>query len=232
MSRFPSYDGTPLAYSVAGAGPPLVCLPGGPERRGAAYLSDLGGLTADRTLVRLDGRGTGDSGVPADPATYRVDRLAADVEALRVHLGLGRTDLFGHSAGAGVALLYADAHPDRVDRLVLAAPSPRALGLPGDVGAPATTTRRRMDDTLPARAGFYPGYETDPGLRDRLAALAVPVLLVVGARDSWPTPDSVRLLAAQFGRAEVVVQPDSGHYLWRDDPAAFAATVRRFLADR
>ncbi|HEX3965306.1 MAG TPA: alpha/beta hydrolase [Trebonia sp.] len=31
MSRFASYDGTEIAYRVLGDGPPLVCLPGGPE---------------------------------------------------------------------------------------------------------------------------------------------------------------------------------------------------------
>lgn len=232
MSRFPSYDGTRLAYTLAGDGPPLVCVPGGPERRGAAYLGDLGGLTAHRTLVRLDGRGTGGSDVPVDPATYRVDRLVADLEALRVQLGLERIDLFGHSAGAGVVLLYADAHPERAGRLALAAPSPRALGLPGDLGAVdrAAPGRPPPDATLPARAGFYTGYSPDPAVIDRLAAR--PMLLVAGERDGWPTPDSVRALAAAIPRAEVVVQPGAGHYPWRDDPAAFSATVGRFLADR
>jgi glutathione S-transferase len=37
--------------------------------------------------------------VPADPATYRMDRLADDVTALADHLGLDRVDLLGHSAG-------------------------------------------------------------------------------------------------------------------------------------
>jgi pimeloyl-ACP methyl ester carboxylesterase len=48
---------------------------------------------------------------------------------LRLHLGLDRIDLLGHSAGAALALLYAARHPDRVGRLVLLNPSPRAVGL-------------------------------------------------------------------------------------------------------
>ena len=59
MGRFRSYDGTELAYHVQGRGPLLVCLPGGPGRS-SAYLGDLGGLSAHRTLVLLDTRGTGD----------------------------------------------------------------------------------------------------------------------------------------------------------------------------
>lgn len=97
--------------------------------RASEYLGDLGGLSAHRTLLGLDLRGTGESAQPADPATYRCDRLVDDVEALRTHLGLDRIDLLGHSAGGSLAVLYAARHPDRVGRLVLACPSPRPVGV-------------------------------------------------------------------------------------------------------
>jgi proline iminopeptidase len=128
VGSFASYDGTLLAYHEEGAGDVLVCLPGGPARA-SRYLGDLGGLSAHRTLVRLDSRGSGDSAVPADPSTYRCDRLVDDVEALRVHLGFERMDLLAHSAGANLALLYAARHPDRLRRLVLVTPSMRAAGI-------------------------------------------------------------------------------------------------------
>ena len=57
--------------------------------RDSGYLSDLGGLSASRQLIRLDLRGTGQSARPADPASYRCDRLTDDVAALQDHLGLG-----------------------------------------------------------------------------------------------------------------------------------------------
>ncbi|MEO3780917.1 alpha/beta hydrolase [Micromonospora sp. B11E3] len=86
-------------------------------------------MSAHRSLVLLDLRGTGESAAPADPASYRCDRQIEDVEALRVHLGLDRLDLAAHSAGAALALLYAARHPDRVARLTLINPSPRPVGL-------------------------------------------------------------------------------------------------------
>lgn len=128
MPRFPSYDRTELAYHVLGAGPPLVCLPGGPARA-SAYLGDLGGLTAHRTLILLDQRGSGESAVPDDPASYRCDRIVDDVEALRRHLALDRMDLLGHSAAGNVAQLYAARHPERLSRLVLVTPGLRAAGV-------------------------------------------------------------------------------------------------------
>lgn len=94
----------------------------------SSYLGDLGGLATHRRLVLLDLRGTGDSAVPADPATYRCDRLVDDVEALRAHLGLEQMDLLAHSAGGSLAMLYAARHPERVARLVLVTCTPWALG--------------------------------------------------------------------------------------------------------
>lgn len=121
-------DGTELAYHVTGQGEPLLCLPGGPMRA-SAYLGDLGGLSRHRRLFLLDLRGTGDSAVPADLATYRCDGQVDDVEAFRAHLGLERVDLLAHSAAGDLALLYAARHPDRVRTLTLVTARARALGV-------------------------------------------------------------------------------------------------------
>ena len=127
MSAFVAPDGTRLAYTELGQGPPLLCLPGGPGRA-SAYLEELGGLSAERTLIRLDTRATGHSEVPADPSSLRFDRLAADVEALREHLSLEQVDVLGHSAGCLVAQAWAAAHPGRVHSLVLVTPTDRLQG--------------------------------------------------------------------------------------------------------
>ncbi len=142
MAHFYSHDGAKLAYHRTGSGPPLVCLPGGPGLE-PAYLGDLGGLGRSRELILPHSRGTGDSEVPADPAAYRCDRIAQDVEALRTELGLERMDLLGHSAGGNVALLYAAAHPERIGHLILLTPSVRALGLTFTDEEQHTTMRRR-----------------------------------------------------------------------------------------
>ncbi|MEJ3746695.1 alpha/beta hydrolase [Actinomycetes bacterium KLBMP 9797] len=277
MRRFRSWDGTELAYRTVGSGPPLLCVPGGPGQA-VEYLGELGGLSAHRTLVLLDNRGTGGSRAPADPATYRVDRLVQDVEALRDHLGLDRMDLFGHSASGGICLLYAAEHPDRLDHLVLVDPSLRVVGIPSDLGvdevlagrahepwyadavaalhaeartpqeleryrwlsapllygrwdaaAQAQAAAEPAQFARPATDGFYAGFAPDPALPARLAGLAVPVLLVVGEHDIWPTRAAVRELAALLGNADLAVLPHAGHFPWVDTPHAFTATVRDFL---
>ncbi|MBC7375759.1 MAG: alpha/beta hydrolase [Frankiales bacterium] len=149
MSSLVAADGTRLAYVEVGEGPALVCLPGGPGRA-SAYLEDLGGLSAGRTLVRLDTRATGHSEVPADPASLRFDRLAADVEALRETLGLDQVDLLGHSAGCLVAQAWAAAHPDRVRSLTLVTPTDRLQG--GNRSDVAAIRSSRADEPWYAEA--------------------------------------------------------------------------------
>jgi len=118
VERFKARDGTGLAYAAVGSGPPLVCVPGGPGRA-AAYLEDLGGLAATRTLVLPDTRGTGASDLPADDRSYTAEALADDLDALRDHLGLDALDLLGHSAGGVVAMVLAATRPAAVARLVV-----------------------------------------------------------------------------------------------------------------
>ncbi|WP_199272585.1 alpha/beta fold hydrolase [Streptomyces broussonetiae] len=145
MPTFTTTDGTRLAYHLRGEGEPLVVLPGGPMRA-SAYLEDLGGLTAHRRLALLDLRGTGDSAVPADPATYRCDRMVEDVETWRAHMGLEHMDLLAHSAGAALAMLYAARHPRRIRRLVLITPNLTGLGLRAAPEDRLAAARLRADE--------------------------------------------------------------------------------------
>lgn len=262
---------------MIGSGPPLVCVPGGPGQA-VEYLGELGGLSDRRTLILLDNRGTGASGAPRDPATYRVDRLVEDIEALRRHVELDQMDLFGHSASGGTCLLYAARYRQRLAHLVLADPSLRVVGMQSDLGVDDVLARRAHEPwyaeavaalhavasspqelerlrwlaapllygrwDAPARKqaaaepaqfaaaateGFYAGFEEDPTLREQLAALTVPVLLVAGEYDIWPTCSAVRELAALLRNAELAVLPHAGHFPWVDDPGSFAAAVDGFL---
>jgi len=128
MARFASYDGTQIGYRTLGDGPALVCLPGGPGRT-CEHFGDLGGLSRSRQLIMPDTRGTGESAHASDPLSYRCDRLAGDVEALRAHIGLDRMDLLGHSAAGDLATLYAAAFAQRVTHLILLTPGLDAVGV-------------------------------------------------------------------------------------------------------
>jgi proline iminopeptidase len=94
----------------------------------------------------MDQRGTGQSAIPEDTASYRCDRLVDDVEALREHLGLDRLDLLAHSAGANLAVLYVARHPERVGKLVLITPSTMAVGIAATGQSRLETAQLRKDE--------------------------------------------------------------------------------------
>ncbi|TDD25955.1 alpha/beta fold hydrolase [Nonomuraea diastatica] len=156
MPSLSAHDGAVLAYHVYGDGSPLICLPGGPMLP-SACLGELGGLSAHKRLIMLDLRGTGGSATPADTSAYRCDRLVDDVEALRLHLGLDRIDLLGHSAGANLAVRYTARHPEHTGRLALITPSTRAVGIEISGEWRRETARLRAGEPWFARA--YAGLE-------------------------------------------------------------------------
>jgi proline iminopeptidase len=70
-------------------------------------------------LVLPDQRGAGASRPRGVIRGNHTSALVADLEALRSHLGLDRWSVLGGSWGSVLALAYAQAHPHRVQRLVL-----------------------------------------------------------------------------------------------------------------
>jgi proline iminopeptidase len=113
---FTTPEGLTLSYERRGSGPLLVCHPGGPGCS-AAEFRDFANLDDTFDLVFLSPRGSAGSD-PADD--YSLASYAADVEALREHLGVEQLDLLGFSHGGMVAMAYAAEFGPRVRRLVLA----------------------------------------------------------------------------------------------------------------
>ncbi len=87
------------------SGLPLLVLHGGPGA-GHRYLLPLSALGDERPIVFFDQLGCGKSDRPHDRALWRIERFAAEIDALRDHLGLDKTHLLGHSWGGWLAVEY------------------------------------------------------------------------------------------------------------------------------
>src|SRR5262245_51168706 len=112
--------GVELHYTSAGTGTPVVLLSGGPGLNIDYMLPVAQFLPSGYRSIAYEQRGTGRSRPqPFDPASLTVHTVVEDLEALRVRLQQDRLTLLGHSWGGMLAMAYAAAHPDRVDRLVL-----------------------------------------------------------------------------------------------------------------
>jgi len=109
-----------IYYEECGAprGKPAVILHGGPG--GAVNPTMRRFFDPSRWRMALfDQRGCGRSRPNASLEDNTTWSLIADIERLRVHLGVEKWTVFGGSWGSTLALAYAITHPDRVEALVL-----------------------------------------------------------------------------------------------------------------
>jgi len=196
------------------------------------------------TLIAYDDRGTGDSGLLNCPALQvstaptGEDLLASacassigpsaslygtadhveDLDAVRASLGFDKIVLYGVSYGTKLALAYAFAHPDHVDRLVLDSVLP--TDLPDPFGA---NVARAMPATLSAYCANVCGAATPDfagdvvSVANRLAAQpAHGTVLLANGTKKQDTLGGVELLS-------VVVDADLNPGLAAELPAAVHA---------
>jgi proline iminopeptidase len=112
-------------------------------------------------LIYYDHRGNGRSGRPAKE-TMTHAQLAADAEALAVHLGFDQVAVIGHSYGGFIALEFALRHPDRLSHLILLDTAP-AFNYAEEVRANAT----RKGATEEMMAILQADFSSDEDMRQK-----------------------------------------------------------------
>jgi len=132
--------GLRLYYRSVGAGAPVVILSGGPGID-VDYMLPVADAFPSFRRILLEQRGTGRS-IPKDlrAEDMTLDVVVEDLEALRNHLQQERLFLVGHSWGGMLAMAYASAHPDRIERLILI-----------DSGGPTFEFATRFEDNIRSR---------------------------------------------------------------------------------
>ncbi len=231
-------NGVDTAVFSAGAGAPVVFLPGGGTATG---FDSLLPLARRSRLIVPHHPGFGAS---ADDASYDdfEDYVLHTIELLDL-LGLDEVALVGHSLGGLLAAKVAILQPRRVRRLVLVAP----LGL--DVPAHPTTPIWEIPD------GEILGYLTsnsavvasldptpefiadrvremasllrvlrershDPRLERWLHRLTMPTLLLWGDADRMIPAEQARAWADRIPSAETAILPGLGHLLFDESRGA------------
>jgi pimeloyl-ACP methyl ester carboxylesterase/DNA-binding CsgD family transcriptional regulator len=117
-----SADGTRIAYSLTGEGPPIVRSPHWLTHLEYEWESPLWRPWIDEmsrtyTYLRMDERACGLSDSEVKDISF--EAWVQDFEAVIDAAGLERFALFGASQGSSIAIEYAVRHPERVTHLVL-----------------------------------------------------------------------------------------------------------------
>ncbi|MGW4567208.1 alpha/beta fold hydrolase [Streptomyces sp. NPDC004561] len=231
-------DTTP-AYTVRANGITLACRSWGPRdappilllhARGAdgadwsRIAERLAAPPVPRRVHAPDLRGHGRSDRPGE---YGLEEMSDDVHALMGALGIGGTDVVGHSLGGIVAYLLAQRHPGVVRRLVLE-----------DVCAPVPLDPPRPPAERPAaeppfdwamvRATDEQRNTPDPRWWEHMCRITMPALVIAGGPTSHIPQDQVAKLAELIPDASLVTV-DAGHLVHETRPEEFLDALTEFL---
>ncbi len=188
--------------------------------------------------------GFGRSGRPAAPP--EVSDMARTAAAFLDDRGVESATLVGNSLGCAVVCEFAALFPDRLDRAVLVAPAgglnnrplPRAVRQLAHDGI--REPRRLMSVAVPDYLRFgvpstlrlFAALTRYPAL-DRLLALQVPTLVVVGSLDPLlPSPARIQEIARQNdNHVLLVVLEGAAHAINYSHPGELTNVIRQFMAD-
>jgi pimeloyl-ACP methyl ester carboxylesterase/DNA-binding CsgD family transcriptional regulator len=165
------FDGTRLAWALAGQGPVLVRTPTWLSHLEYDWASPISRhwiaeFSSRHTLLRMDPRGVGMSDWSVEDVSF--EALVRDLEAVVEAAGIDQFALIGNSFGAAIAIAYAARHPQRVSRLVVWGSYCRGVLQRGP-------TPEQLEHSQMLRRLAEIGWGTDdPAFRQVFASLLVP----------------------------------------------------------
>jgi len=224
----------------------------------SVWRPQLDHFAKSRHAIAFDYPGYGTSD-PADSEADHDDFAAAILAAMDA-LGVGQAHICGLSLGGVVAIALHHAAPDRCASLIIADsfathPDGRGIFNRSAKASRAMTMRELAEDrvemllapnaadalrdevvaTMAAispdayRVGARAVWLADQ--RERLAAITVPTLVIVGQEDRITPPMLSRDLVSRIAGARLIEIAGAGHLTNIERPSAFNAAIDQFLAD-
>lgn len=153
--QYATVDGMRIAYVDSGGDRPVLLFVHGLSSSLSFWDLQLAKFSADYRVIALDLPGYGASDRPDVP--YTPPWYADTVVAFLDTIGLERVTWVGHSMGGQIGMHAALRHPERLDRLILAAPAGFEKFSPGEAAwmrSYWTETRSLEADEPAIRANF------------------------------------------------------------------------------
>lgn len=255
-NRTASVLGLKIHYLQSGRGAPVVLLHGA-GGSSDAWRTTMSELSRDVRLIAPDQIGFGASDKP--PLDYTPATLVDFLGMFLAQLGIERASLVGHATGARVACLYALAHPERVDRLVLISGTAYKPNLDDKVLAALNFStlagarhlleldyfddKARVTDALASelfskrlRSGssftigrLEESYRRGEGYVDDLSPIQAPTLILWGQEDEMAPIAAAQRAKRQIRGSRLVTFERCGHLPMIEAAAPLQRALREFL---
>lgn len=245
-------DGLRLSVLEAGTGDPIIFVHG-VVTTSNIFPKYVGAYAPDFRGIAVDLRGYGDSEKPA--TGFTIERFARDLIGLADALEIEKAVWVGVSMGGMILQQLALDHPERVRALVLVSTTDGAMILDQDIPTIGhardyrEVSKRMIVESFPAGTlpkTYQPLLERIPTwngtviretltsmsqfhVHGRLSAIAVPTLIMVGAKDDVATPAIAMGIQGQIPGAQLV-EFNTGHFMMAEDPDRFRIVLGDFLA--
>jgi len=214
-----------------GQGAPLLLLHGNGES-GEYFQHQIDEFSKYYHVYAPDTRGHGRT--PRGQAPFTIRQFAEDLLDFMDARGIGRAHLLGFSDGGNIALVFALAHPERVDRLILNGANLDARGvkrttqLPIEIGYRVARIFSSKSEEALRHAELLGLMVHDPSIpAEALSRVQARTLVIAGTRDVI-RPSHTRLIAERVPNAELALLPGT-HFVAAENPEAFNRRVLAFL---
>jgi 3-oxoadipate enol-lactonase len=224
--RYVSVRGIRLCVEVTGnpAGPPLVLIHAlGTDK--SSWDAIAPAFAGTHYVYAADMRGFGDSDRPGQ---YSFQDMRDDVLGLLDAIGADRADIVGHSMGATVAWLVAEAQPERVAHLVVEDTPPPRQGVRLPRTPPSEPPEEVPFDWQALLAVAAQVNDPDPVWWDQVPAVTAPVLMLAGGQDSHVPQHLFAEVLARLPNGRMLEIP-VGHHIHEHAPDEFLTAVKPFL---
>ena len=218
-------------YIEQGTGFPLILLHGNGEDC-VYFARQMDSFSEHFHVIALDTRGHGQT--PRGEAPFTIRQFAEDLLAFMDHHNIEKAHLLGFSDGGNIAMVFALAHPERVDKLILNGANLDASGvkmklqIPIEIGYRIAKLSARKSPKAKKNAEMLGLMVNDPNVKpEELSRIQNQTLVIAGDNDMIKDKHT-RLIAKSIPNAELcIIHGD--HFIANKNPEAFNEAVLCFL---
>ena len=218
-------------YIEQGTGFPLILLHGNGEDC-AYFARQMDPFSEHFHVIALDTRGHGQT--PRGEAPFTIRQFAEDLLTFMDQHNIEKAHLLGFSDGGNIAMVFALAHPERVDKLILnganldASGVKRKIQIPIEIGYRMAKLFAGRSRKAKKNAEMLGLMVNDPNVKvEELSRIQNKTLVIAGDNDMIKDQHT-RLIAQSIPGAELCIL-QGNHFIANKNPQSFNEAVLRFL---